>query len=57
MKSRLAVAGGVFIILLVLLVVAPRVGMEGRLYDLALGVTLGWGGQIVTFFFRKKEAG
>ena len=57
MKSRLAVAGGVLVVLLTLLVAAPRIGLEGRLQDLALGVALGWGGQIVNFYHRKKEAG
>ena len=57
MKSRLAVAGGVLVVLLTLLVAAPRIGLDGRLQDIALGVALGWGGQIVTFFYRKKEAG
>ncbi|MDP2660274.1 MAG: hypothetical protein Q8R28_06060 [Dehalococcoidia bacterium] len=57
MKSRLATLIGVFLVLLALIFLAARLEEPNQILLLITGAAIVWAGQIVSFYFRKKEEG
>ncbi len=51
------IAAGILLLLLVILFLAPMLGIASEPLNLALGAAIAWGGAIVSFYFRKKEEG
>ncbi len=57
LTPRPFVAAGILVILLVVILLAPRLGLPQEPTNLILGAAIAWGGAVVQFYFRKKETG